>query len=149
MAGYLQILGMKSGPIIVIEDDVDDKEVLEDILNELKISNKLIWFDKSDAAFKYLKTTSEQPFIIISDVNLPLESGVEFKRRIDNDPLLRQKSIPFVFYSTSVKQQTVNEAYTQMTVQGFFQKGNSHEEIKRHIKLIVDYWQVCRHPNTT
>jgi CheY-like chemotaxis protein len=139
---------MKSGPIIVLEDDVDDKEVLEGILKELKVKNKLVWFSGSEAAFQYLKTTSEQPFIIISDVNIPRENGIEFKRRIDNDPYLRQKSIPFVFYSTSVKEETVTEAYSELTVQGFFKKGNSHEEIKRHIKLIVDYWQVCRHPNS-
>jgi CheY-like chemotaxis protein len=139
---------MKSGPIIVVEDDADDKEVLEGILRELKITNKLVWFNKSDEAFRYLKTTSEQPFLIFSDVNLPIENGVEFKRRIDNDVQLRQKSIPFVFYSTSVNQKTVNEAYTQMTVQGFFQKGSTYDEIKRHIKLIIEYWMVCRHPNS-
>jgi CheY-like chemotaxis protein len=139
---------MKSGPIIVVEDDIDDKEVLEGILNDLKITNKLVWFNKSDDAFRYLKTTSEQPFIIISDVNLPVENGVEFKRRIDNDPQLRQKSIPFIFYSTSDNEATVTEAYTKMTVQGFFRKGSSYDEIKNHIKLIVGYWKVCRHPNS-
>lgn len=131
----------------MVEDDADDKEVFEGILSDLKIQNKLIWFNKSDAAFTYLKTTSDRPFIIFSDVNLPLESGIEFKRRIDADPQLRQKSIPFVFYSTSVNQQAVNEAYTKMTVQGFFQKGSSYDEIKGHVKLILDYWMICRHPN--
>lgn len=139
---------MKSGPIILIEDDTDDKEVLESIFKELKVLNKLIWFSKSGEAFSYLKSTSDQPFIIFCDVNLPMEDGVSFKRRIDADAHLREKSIPFVFYSTSVDQQTVNEAYTKMTVQGFFQKGSSFEEIKKAIKLIVDYWMLCRHPNS-
>jgi hypothetical protein len=35
----------------------------------------------------------------------------------------------------------------EMTVQGFFQKGYSYEEIKTTIKLIVDCWMVCKHPN--
>lgn len=139
---------MKSGPIILIEDDADDKEVLEGILKELKVSNKLAWFSHAENAFVYLKTTREQPFLIFCDVNLPVEDGVSFKRRIDADPYLRQKSIPFVFYSTSIDQQTVNEAYTEVTVQGFFQKGNRYEEIKKTIKLIVDYWMQCRHPNS-
>ena len=132
----------------MIEDDVDDKEVLEGILKELNVANKLIWFNKSDDAFKYLKATSDKPFIIISDVNLPIENGIEFKKRVDADPQLRHKSIPFIFYSTSVNQKTVTEAYTQVTVQGFFQKGSTYDEIKTHIKLIVEYWQVCRHPNS-
>lgn len=133
---------------MVVEDDPDDKEVLEEILHELNIINSLVWFTNGPAAFRYLKTTATQPLIILSDVNLPIQNGIEFKRQIDNDPELRRKSIPFVFFSTSVDQHAVTEAYTQMTVQGFFQKGNSYQEIKNVIKLIIEYWQVCRHPNS-
>jgi two-component SAPR family response regulator len=71
----------KKGPIIIIEDDAEDEEIFKDILKELSISNKIIWFTDAHAAFDYLKTTSEQPFIIFSDVNLPKQNGVEFKRR--------------------------------------------------------------------
>lgn len=139
---------MKSGPIIVVEDDADDKEIFRDILKELGVTNKLTWFQNGFDAFSYLKTTPEQPFIIFCDVNLPKLNGIEFKRLIDNDPQLRKKSIPFIFYSTAVNQKTVNEAYTQMTVQGFFQKKSNYAEIKQDIKLILDYWTDCKHPNT-
>jgi CheY-like chemotaxis protein len=138
----------KKGPIIIIEDDAEDEEIFKDILKELSISNKIIWFTDAHAAFDYLKTTSEQPFIIFSDVNLPKQNGVEFKRRIDADKQLRKKCIPFIFYSTFVSQEVVNQAYTQMTVQGFFRKGTSYKEIKSDIKMIIDYWQICKHPNT-
>jgi response regulator RpfG family c-di-GMP phosphodiesterase len=139
---------MKSGPIIVVEDDIDDKEIFEAALEELSFRNKMIWFDNCDDAWKYLKTTTDSPFIIFSDVNLPRQSGTEFKKQIDADPQLRKKSIPFIFYSTSVNQDTVNEAYTKMTVQGFFQKSSKYEEMKHTIKMILDYWGVCKHPNT-
>jgi len=139
---------MKSGPIIVIDNDVDDQEVFEDVLKNLGVSNKLVLLDSCFDGLTYLKTTSEQPFIIFCDVNLPGMGGIEFKRKIDNDPQLRRKSIPFVFYSTSVDQKTVDDAYTQMTVQGFFQKKNSIEAIKDAIRLILHYWSECKHPNT-
>jgi CheY-like chemotaxis protein len=139
---------MKSGPIIVIDNDVDDQEVFEDVLKSLGVSNELVLLDNCNDALNYLKTTADQPFVIFCDVNMPGLSGIEFKRRIDDDQQLRRKSIPFVFYSTSVDQKTVNEAYTQMTVQGFFQKKNSIEEIKDAIRLILDYWSECKHPNT-
>jgi len=137
----------RNGPIIIVEDDADDEAVFTDILKELHVPNKVIWFGNSRDAFNYLKTTHEKPFMIFSDVNLPGENGIEFKRRIDHDKQFREKSIPFVFYSTSVDKQAVNEAYTKMTVQGFFKKGNSYDEIKNHIRLIFDYWQICKHPN--
>jgi CheY-like chemotaxis protein len=139
---------MKSGPVILIEDDADDKDVFQEILKDLQVPNPVIWFQNCDAAFSYLKTTSEQPFIIFCDVNLPGLSGIECKHQIDEDKELRKKSIPFVFCSTVVNQKTVNEAYTKMTVQGFFQKKNSYNELKETIKLIVAYWEECKHPNT-
>ena len=139
---------MKDGPIILIEDDLDDQEIFRDCVKELILPNDLIIFDNCPEAFIYLKVTPEQPFIIFCDVNLPVQNGIEFKRHIDEDPELRRKSIPFIFYSTSVNQATVNEAYTKMTVQGFFQKKESYHEIKSNIKLIMDYWKTCKHPNT-
>ena len=138
----------KSGPIIVLEDDADDKSIFEEILQDLEITNKLIWFTKTAETLEYLKTTSEQPFIIFSDINLPVQNGIDFKKELDNDEQLRKKSIPFVFYSTSVDQKTVNDAYTKMTVQGFFQKKNTYNELKETIRLIVAYWEECKHPNS-
>lgn len=138
----------KSGPIILVEDDQDDKEIFEEILRELKVTNKVTWFTNAADTFQYLKSTSERPFIIFCDVNLPRVSGLEFKKKIDEDDELRRKSIPFVFYSTSIEQRIVNWAYTKMTVQGFFQKGNNYAEIKKLVEIIIQYWQACRHPNT-
>lgn len=139
---------MKDGPIILIEDDVDDQEIFRDIVAELKVANELIIFDNCPDGFKYLKATPEQPFVIFCDVNLPVQNGMEFKKQIDADPELRKKSIPFIFYSTTVTQEAVNEAYTKLTVQGFFKKKENFQDIKSNIKLIMDYWKECKHPNT-
>jgi CheY-like chemotaxis protein len=139
---------MKSGPIILIDDDADDKDVFVDILKELQVPNPVLWFQNCDDAFTYLIETTEQPFIIFCDLNLPGLPGLECKRKIDDDKELRKKSIPFVFCSTTADQKTVNEAYTQMTVQGFFQKSNSYTDHKNMIRLIVDYWDHCKHPNS-
>ncbi len=139
---------MKPGPIILIDDDEDDKDVFLDILQELKIPNPVVWFENCDDAFSHLKNSTEQPLIIFCDLNLPGLAGIDYKRKIDQDTELRKKSIPFVFCSTSTDQKAVNDAYTQMTVQGFFQKPNSYTEYKEMVRLIMDYWDQCKHPNT-
>jgi len=136
------------GPIIVIDDDKDDQEILQDVINDLEIHNKLIFFDRGAEAFDYLKTATEQPLVILSDVNLPQQSGVEFKRHLDNDPDLRRKSIPFIFFSTYIDKKVVDIAYRELTIQGFFQKSGAYEELKNTVKQIVDYWKICKHPNS-
>lgn len=138
----------KAGPIILIDDDPEDEELLREVLQKLGIQNQLIHFNVCSKAWDYLKNTPGQPFLIISDVNLPIQSGIEFKRQIDEDPQLRSKSIPFVFLSTSIDQYSVNIAYKEMTVQGFFKKPNSFDELTTVIKLLMDYWKLCRHPNS-
>ena len=138
----------KSGPIVVVEDDEDDVLFLSDTLKQLEVTNRLIWFPNSSNALDYLSTTTDKPFFILCDVNLPLRNGIEFKREIDNDPVLRKRSIPFIFYSTSIEQRFVDMAYSEMTVQGFFQKGYDFKEISTAIKTIIDYWNLCQHPNT-
>ncbi len=139
---------MKSGPIIIIEDDVEDHDIFKEILRELNVTNKLVWFGNSIEALDFLRITPEQPFIIFCDVNMPKLNGIDLKRHIDGDPQLRRKSIPFVFFSTATDQKTIEDAYTQMTVQGFFKKKSSYTEVKKDIKIILDYWQLCQHPNT-
>lgn len=59
------------------------------------------------------------PLIILCDINLPGQTGLQFKKQIDNDDELRQQSIPFVFISTNASREPVTEAYTKMTVQVF------------------------------
>ncbi|RYU93209.1 response regulator [Emticicia agri] len=135
-------------PIILIEDDTDDKTFLEEALSELNIKNPLIWFDNCKDAKKFILSSKQQPFLIICDINLPLQSGIELKREIDSSETLREKSIPFIFYTTTANQDFIREAYTKLTVQGFFQKSHDFEDTKRDIKLIIDYWLRCLHPNS-
>lgn len=137
----------KTGPIIIVEDDIDDRAFLQSVFNKLNIINEIIWFEDTNQAYSFLLTTTRPIFVIFSDINLPGKNGLEFKRAIDNNLKLRKKSIPFVFYSTIANQKDVNEAYTEMTVQGFFKKGQDTAETEKIIKTIFDYWTLCRHPN--
>ena len=92
----------KNGPIIIIEDDMDDRHILSDALSDAGVLNELIFFENGPDAFEYLKSSSSQPFLIFCDVNLPRQNGIEFKREMDADPELRAMSIPFIFYMTEI-----------------------------------------------
>ena len=98
--------------------------------------------------FSFLKSTTKQPFIILCDINLPQLNGLEFKKQLDADAELRHKAIPFIFFSTAATKPIVTEAFTQMTVQGFFQKSHNIEELKHKLFIIMEYWRLCTPPNT-
>lgn len=136
----------KYGPVLIVEDDIDDQEMYRSIIESFHVRNKIIFFENGEEILNFLMATTLQPFIIICDVNLPKMNGLELRRRIDADETLRRKSIPFVFISTTDKKEVVEEAY-ELTVQGFFIKGSTYSEIVTQLKLIFDYWKACRHPN--
>ncbi len=135
------------GPIIIAEDDLDDQEIMREVFESLSIKNPLRFFTDGEEVLQYLQTTTEQPFIIISDVNLARMNGLELRRRINADEKLRQKSIPFVFLTTGATHHYVQEAYNLM-VQGFFKKENNFRQIQNTIRMIIEYWLICRHPNS-
>ena len=138
---------MKSGPIILVEDDVDDQEIIMDVLQSLGVKNQILIFENGLKAVDYLKVSEEQPFLIISDLNLPAMNGLQLRTEIQDNDILRKKSIPFIFFSTSADKKTVTEAF-ELSVQGFFVKENTYEGIQQQLKQIVDYWKNCKHPNS-
>jgi CheY-like chemotaxis protein len=137
---------IKHGPIIFIDDDRDDCEILQDALTELNVPNKLICFSSGEEALSFLRTTTEKPFLILCDINMPIMNGIQLRRQINEDDYLRRKSIPFVFYTTSATEPAIQDAY-QMSVQGFFVKEHDPSRIKSLIRTLIDYWQQCKHPN--
>lgn len=137
---------MKNGPIILVEDDIDDQEIIIDALQTLGLQNEIKTFDTGQKALDFLKIMERQPFMIISDVNLPVMNGLQLKFEIQNDEYLRSKSIPFILLSTSADKKAVEEAY-ELQVQGFFVKEITYEGINKQLKGIIDYWKTCRHPN--
>jgi CheY-like chemotaxis protein len=137
----------KLAPIIIVDDDPDDQDMIKEVCTILEIQNKLIWFSDGQQVLDYLIKTTEHPFLILCDVNMPIIDGLKLRKIINDDETLRNKAIPFVFLSTTANQPQVNSAY-KMTVQGFFEKGNDFEKLKRKIELIFEYWKECKHPNS-
>ena len=135
------------GPIINIDDDEDDHEIIIAVCEKLKIDKYLKCFRDGFDALTYLKDSEEYPCLILCDVNMPMVTGFELRKVINANNKLRERSVPFIFYSTAAEMVQVEEAY-KMTVQGFFLKGSNFEDAERTFKVILDYWLLCKRPNS-
>ena len=136
----------KNGPIIVIEDDIDDKDILTEVFKELNYKNEIVFFHDGSDALEFLTGASVEPFIVLSDINMPKLNGMELREKIHNNEDMEVKCIPYLFFTTSAEQKHVIDAYSK-SIQGFFVKPHSYEHLKRTIKIIVDYWHECVSPN--
>jgi CheY-like chemotaxis protein len=137
---------MTKGPIIIIEDDKDDRDIYAEIITDLQIPNPLRFFPNGLDALNYLLMTPEQPFIILCDINMPIMNGLELKEKIQADDFLKQKGIPFVFISTNATPAAVRKAHL-LSVQGYFAKPNSYSAVQAMLTKIFDYWELCKHIN--
>jgi CheY-like chemotaxis protein len=136
----------KVGPIVVIEDDPDDQEILVEIFQRLGYVNKIIYFQDGNEALTFLNKSEVQPFLILSDINMPKISGFELRNMVFTNEQLQTKCIPYLFFTTSANKKSVIDAYT-LSVQGFFVKPTSMQALENTIRKIIEYWNECIAPS--
>jgi CheY-like chemotaxis protein len=136
---------MNNGPILIVDDDRDDRQFLQDAWEEVEFENPLLFFDNGKDVLEYLRSDKIKPFLIICDVNIPKMDGFELKEKILENPSVNYKSVPFVFWSTTVSKSQIQKAY-DLGVNGFFVKEINFDEIKRSLIDIVKYWLRSKTP---
>lgn len=136
---------MKSGPIIIIEDDEEDQHLCATALGNFVHTNRIRIFGNGIDALTYLQTTSENPFIILCDLQMPRMTGMELREQIFRNERLRKKSIPFIFISGTADREDLLRSY-ELNVQGFFTKPNTLEEWISRMDSIMRYWSDCLEP---
>lgn len=136
----------KSRPVLIIEDDVDDQEIISEIFTQLKYPNELFFFGNAELAFDYLSNTETIPFLILSDINMPRMDGFQLKKKIVNECRRQVKAVPFLFFSTASGKKSVHEAF-DLSIQGYFVKQHSIQELQQTISVIMEYWNRCILPN--
>jgi CheY-like chemotaxis protein len=136
----------KNGPIIVIEDDLDDQEMLAETFAKLNYPNKILYYVDGLKALEFIKNTNIKPFLILSDVNMPTINGFELKKKIHTNEQLSIRCIPYLFFTTGTNKQAVQDAYA-MSAQGFFVKPHTMQALENTIRKIIEYWQECHAPS--
>ncbi|MEO8770053.1 MAG: response regulator [Ferruginibacter sp.] len=130
---------MNKNPIVIVDDDNDDRDLLIEAFKEVGAKNEFRHFDNVRAALEYLRSTEEKTFLIICDVNMPRINGVQFKKEINNDKVLNDKRIPFIFFSTSTDINDIRQAYS-LCAHGYFKKPEDLPSFNKIARSIMEYW---------
>lgn len=133
--------------IIIIDDDDDDLEIFQQTIIDLKCNNEVITFSDPYKFLDFIRTTDRLFEFILCDINMNTMDGLELKKILHDDEMLRMKCIPFIFWSTSRAKPTIREAYSY-NVQGYFVKPSTVQEIKDVISSIIKYWNYSQNPNS-
>lgn len=91
---------MKNLHILIAEDDIDDGEIIVDCFRDHHDFSKVTWVKNGRELLDFLRTTQEKVNVILTDINMPLISGIEALEEIFKDASLCD--IPVFIYSSSI-----------------------------------------------
>lgn len=137
---------MNHNPIYIVDDDEDDQQIIQEAVAELGLTNELKFFYTAEAVLSQLRKNDLIPFIIISDINLPGMDGFTLREKILNESSMSDKSIPFIFWSTTASDAQVKRAF-DLSAHGFFIKGRTFKELKEELGEIISYWSKSLAPH--
>jgi CheY-like chemotaxis protein len=137
---------MPQDAIWIIDDDADDRELVETVLQESNSSYTLEFFSNGPDALKRLETAKHAPFIILCDVNLPGMSGFELRKEFLAMPNKKFHSVPFIFWSNAASERQIDEAY-KLRGHGFFVKEARFADWRKSLMNIITYWSNSKVPS--
>ncbi len=78
-----------AGSIVIVDADDRWREIYADVIKAIDVHNEIRFFGNGQHLLDYLYKTTENPFIILSEVSLPGIDGLEMKEAIQKDDFLR------------------------------------------------------------
>jgi CheY-like chemotaxis protein len=118
---------------LLIDDDIDDKELFEEVLTDLSPTAEMLYFDNGEKALDHLESTGSLPDRIFLDINLPMISGWDVLRRIRASERLKNANV--IIFTTSSNSREKNIA-DELGANGFLTKPNDFRELK---KCLADF----------
>ena len=127
--------------VLVIEDDTDDQILLAEALQSSGREALLEFCADGEAATAYLHRVLDgdapTPHMVLLDLRLPGESGLELLARLKSHPVLR--ALPIVVFTTSWFEDDVRAAYAA-GANAFVIKPLRFEELVATMQSLTAFW---------
>jgi CheY-like chemotaxis protein len=94
---------MHSGKILLADDDVEDKGIMQDAMEMLNATDILVFANNGAHVLELLEMNSDaalKPCLIVLDLNMPRMNGTQTLSILKNNEQF--KHIPVIIYSTSI-----------------------------------------------
>lgn len=124
--------------ILFGEDDIDDREILEEIFLSIDSSLRLLFINNGQKIIEYFEEIGENslPCLIVLDYNMPGLNGAEILKALQNND--RIKNTPKVIWSTSD-----SPAYKTMSLElgarDYLVKPSKIEPLTNLLKHLLSY----------
>ena len=136
---------MATNPILLVEDNPDDEELILLALKDHKIANDVTVVRDGVEALDYLfasgkfagRAQSAAPTLVLLDLKLPKLSGHDVLKRLRADP--RTQALPIVILTSSSEEKDIINSY-HLGANSFVRKPIDFQEFHDVVKQLSVYW---------
>ena len=128
--------------ILLVEDSPGDVMLIEEVLRDSKVRNRLYVVKDGEQAMEFVRrqgahARAPRPDLILLDLNLPRKSGREVLQEVKSDPDL--KSIPVVVLTSSKLEEDIVKSY-ESQVNAYIIKPVDFHQFAKVMQEIEDFW---------
>jgi len=135
----------QASEILLVEDNPYDAELTLNALKINKLNSDVQWVENGEQALDFLYAKGEylgrdvnmKPKLILLDLKLPKENGMEVLEKIKSDE--NMKSIPIVILTSSREVSDIKKSYA-LGVNSFIVKPVDSEEFSKSVSELGRYW---------
>lgn len=129
-------------PVVVCDDDPDDRLMIEDAFREAEFRHPFNFVENGEELLKYLRGAApyvdrREPGLVLLDLNMPRMDGRTALMHMKTDASLR--GIPVIVMTTSNAEDDIQRTY-DLGVSAFIPKPNTQEGLSEVVDAIDKYW---------
>lgn len=141
----------KDGPLLLVEDNLDDVELTLRALRKHNIKNEVVVVHDGVEALDYLfgagtyagRDTSVMPTVILLDLKLPRLDGLEVLKTMRTDE--RTKLLPVVVLTASSEEQDIISSY-ELGANSYVRKPVDFTQFANAVRQLGLYWLLLNEP---
>lgn len=136
---------MNTQPILIAEDDADDRYLLQTAFTEIGYPEKIDFVENGIEVFNYLDdiyTSSDMevkalPGFILLDLNMPKKDGREVLKELKQHPVF--KKIPVIVFTTTKNEIEIKRCY-ELGANSYIVKPISFDALLKVVENIRSFW---------
>ena len=130
---------MNGSFILIAEDDIDDRMLLQTAFEESGIKNRIEFVGNGSELmdFLYKEEKYGYPRFILLDLNMPKKDGRETLKELKQHPMF--KKIPVVIFTTTKNESEIIRCY-ELGANTYVVKPDSFESLRKIVAALSDYW---------
>jgi CheY-like chemotaxis protein len=134
--------GRAAIPILIADDDPDDRLLIEDAFRESNFQHPIAFVDNGEDLLSYLRAEGRHssrtlPGLILLDLNMPRMDGRTALMHMKADRAFRR--IPVIVLTTSTAEEDIQQTY-DLGVSAYIPKPGSYSELLELVESLNSYW---------